>query len=203
MNNKRNINLVVEDILSEVVLKKIITDDFIIGPSYGKKGKDYIKNKLSGFNNAAKHSIWLVLVDLDNETCPPDLIKQWMSNITKDVNLIFRVAVKEVETWLLADRTNFSKYLGISKDRIRPDVESIQNPKEFIIELAKKSKKRNIKEDIIPDKNTSVKIGKNYNNCLTDFVVNKWDMSEARKISKSLDKTIKAITKKNWQGNGR
>jgi len=192
MSNGRYMYIVVEDILSEVALRKIIYPKFSVAACYGKKGNGYIKKGLKGFNDASKHSMWLVLTDLDNELCPLKLISKWLASINKNPNLIFRIAVKEIETWLLADKINFARYLSVSNAQIPENVESIQNPKEFIVELAKKSRKRSIREDIVPI-GSFTKIGRNYNNCLIDFVGNSWDLDAARIRSRSLDKLVRNI----------
>src|SRR5208283_2996534 len=108
------INLVVEDILSESILRNILghfENNFIIGTCYGQTGKGYIKKNINGFNNAAKGIPYLVLTDLDREECPPSLFQEWF-NSQKHPNLIFRVAVKEVESWLLAHKEAMAKFLS-------------------------------------------------------------------------------------------
>ncbi|HXF47064.1 MAG TPA: hypothetical protein VNK91_13190, partial [Burkholderiaceae bacterium] len=35
------------------------------GPVYGRQGKAHLRQKIGGYNRAANHTPWLVLVDLD------------------------------------------------------------------------------------------------------------------------------------------
>ena len=96
------INIAVEDILSEVVIRKIIITarpSFDISSCYGKQGYDYLKQKIRGFNNASKGIPFVVLTDLESE-CAPNQIREWLPE-TKHPNFLFRIAVKEVESWLL------------------------------------------------------------------------------------------------------
>jgi len=47
-----------------------------------------------------------------------------------------------VEAWLLADREGFAQFLGIRCNDVAANPEAVSNPKQKVIELARKSKKR-------------------------------------------------------------
>lgn len=189
------INLAVEDDLSEAVLKEILRQSqrpFSIGDCLKRRGYGYLKKIIPGINHAAKGSPYLVLTDLDTNECPLALITQWLSQ-PKHPNLIFRVAVKEVEAWLLADRQAFSQFLTISVDLIPDDLDSVSDPKQLLIELTKKSKKRYLRDAIIPAKNSTAKIGKDYNGQLIQFVNQHWQAELAKAHSRSLERAVNAI----------
>ncbi|OQY28497.1 MAG: hypothetical protein B6244_07030 [Candidatus Cloacimonetes bacterium 4572_55] len=194
MHEKR-INLVVEDRLQEEALKKIlgsILPKYHIPRVFCKNGRGYIKKKLESFNQASSITPYLVLTDLDRNPCAPDLIKKWVTDFALHPNLIFRVAVREVETWLLADRKNFANFLGVSKDKILREIESEKFPKQLIVRLAKKSKKRLIREKIVP-RCKYVKVGPEYNSALVEFILTKWDYKVAAEASNSLSKLILSL----------
>ena len=65
------------------------------------------------FNHGAKGTPFILLTDLDKNECAPMLIQEWLTDPLHP-NLIFRVAVHEVEAWILADREAFAPFLGIS-----------------------------------------------------------------------------------------
>ncbi|MFA6471158.1 MAG: hypothetical protein WCU00_03870 [Candidatus Latescibacterota bacterium] len=158
----------------------------------GEKGKTYIDIKLRDFNNTARTMPFFILRDLDTDTCAPQLIRTLFS-FPKYQNLLFRVAVKEVEAWLLADKSGFSSYLGISANRIDSHVEAIFNPKEYLINLVRNSRKRELIYDIVPMRGSTAKQGRNYNNRLIDFVNNLWNIQKAMENSDSLRKAFLAI----------
>lgn len=181
------VNLVVEDILSEAVLRRILTDLKVpVATCYGLQGNNYIRQRIRAFNAAAQYAPYIILTDLDNNPCPPQLVSNWMQGITPSVDFIFRVAVKEVESWILADRVNFAGYLGVSLVRIPLSTETLVNPKEFIVELATHARKREIREAIAPQAGSFGKRGKDYNGALIRFVQRSWDYSAASQRSKSL-----------------
>jgi hypothetical protein len=132
------ITLAVEDELSEHVLRTILKQvkrDYIVGTVYGKKGADYLRQKIRAFNTAAKGSAFLVLTDLDAHHCAPALIEEWFHCRLdqypqhRHSNLVFRVAVREIESWVMADRDRFADFLGISKAFIPDQTDSVDDAK--------------------------------------------------------------------------
>ncbi len=111
-----------------------------------------------------------MLTDLDKKECPLALLQEWLSS-PKHPNLIFRVAIIEVEAWLLAHREAFAEFLGISVHLIPDDLDTVADPKQFLIGLANRSRKRILREAIVPSGNSTSKIGKDYNGQLirSDF----------------------------------
>jgi hypothetical protein len=103
------------------------------------------------------------------------------------------VAVQEVESWVLADRDRFAKFLGIRKTLVPVDVDAIDEPKECLVNLATKSRKRELREDIVPIEGSTAKQGPDYNGCLISFVEEFWNPYEAMHNSPSLERTIKAV----------
>jgi len=191
----KHVNLVVEDLLSEAVLRRLLRDlNVSIATCYGLQGNNYIRQRLRAFYKASQYMPYVILTDLDNNPCPPQLISNWGQGLNPSGAFIFRVAVKEVESWLLADRTNFAAYLGISPARIPNDVEGITNTKEFLINLAKGARKKQMREDIAPLAGSFGKRGKDYNGALIRFVRQHWDYNTALTCSQSLNGTVKAIS---------
>ena len=183
-----------EDQLSEVTMLKMLSvfgDKYHIGTSYNARGFGYIRNNIKGFNEASVATSFFILTDLDKYECPSLLKREWLSK-PQHPNLIFRVAVREVESWLLADREGFADYTGISivNVPIIPDLET--DPKRTLINLVRKSRKRSIKTDIIP-LNDKAKIGPDYNGRLTEYVQDYWDINRARLSSRSLDRAINQL----------
>ncbi|MBS0017641.1 MAG: hypothetical protein KFF72_15055 [Arthrospira sp. SH-MAG29] len=190
------INLACEDILSEAVLKKMIQHSqrpFLIGHCFHKNGYGYLKKNLCGFNNAAKGMAYLVLTDLDKSECPLAIINEWLKSQPKHPNLLFRVAVKEVESWLLADREGFAKFLGISPNLITTDVDDLDDPKQYLINLCRRCRKKALKDAIVPPAESTAKVGKDYNNPLIKFVQESWAIEGAKVNSPSLRRAMDVI----------
>jgi hypothetical protein len=188
------INLVYEDDLSEAVMFKLINhfgDKYIVHNTYSGHGFGYLKSNIKGFNQASVVSPFFMLTDLDNYTCPPSLIKDWI-NFPLKSNFIFRIAVREVEAWLLADIEGLSEYFKVSATNFPVRPESEIDPKNTLIHLARRSRIRRIREDLVPI-NENAAIGPNYNGCLMEFVFNNWNIETALTRSKSLLKAFKIL----------
>jgi hypothetical protein len=195
------LNLAFEDQVSEFVMTKMseYAQKFIIGYSYSEGGFGYIKRNIRGWNSAAKGCPFFILTNLDNTECPSLLINKWL-NEAPHQNLIFRIAVREVEAWLLADIEGFSSFTGVPAVNFHEEVEKLNNPKEELIRIARRSRKRNIKDDIVP-RDDFAKIGPNYNERLCEFVISYWDIERARKRSQSLNKAVSKLINFEWHNN--
>ena len=146
------IHLVVEDELSETVLRAILRQSgrpFAVGAAYRRGGFGYLRANVKGFNHGAKGTPYFLLTDLDKNECAPTLIREWLT-VPLHPNLIFRVAVHEVEAWVLADREAFAYFLGIPTRNIPSEVDSIQDPKGELVSLARTSPKRDLRNSLVP-----------------------------------------------------
>ena len=155
-------------------------------------GKGKIKKQIKAYNNAAQYGHYFIIADLDNEyECAPLLINEWLPAVRSD-QLMFRVAVHEIESWLLADKENFADFFSISNKLIPLNPDEEMDPKRTVITLAKRSRKREIRESIIPIDDYAI-IGPEYNTKLQGFVQDYWTINTARRNSPSLDKAIKSL----------
>lgn len=187
------INLVVEDEVQRNILLKIIDAQrfpFEVSAVYGLKGNAYIKRRLSSFNDASKFTPYLVLTDSDAYDCPKTILDEWI-NFDVNPNFIFRIAVREAEAWLMADRENFAQFLGVSRALIPPDPERISKPKETLLNLVLRSKRKRIREEML-HLGKAVR-GAGYNNVLSEFILNSWDEKKASESSESLARLLRRL----------
>ena len=136
---------VYEDLLTASVIKRLVNefnDKITITQEINAHGFGKIKRDILKYNNAAKNKPFLIITDLDKKECAVSLIEDWFNNTEKEPELIFRVAVKEIDAWILADKKGIAKTLNISPDIIPSEPEKIDNPKELLMQLAKKIKKQ-------------------------------------------------------------
>jgi len=186
-----------DEITHQVMLKiyELFQGNFTEFRAIHCHGKGKIKRQINAYNNAAQHGHYFVIVDLDNDyECAPSLIQDWLPLNKQISNFLFRIAVHEIESWLLADRDNFAVYFSISRELIPLKPDNQTDPKHTIISLAKRSRKKVIREDIVPIDDYA-SIGPGYNIQFQYFIENIWDIDSARKNSPSLDKTIKSLEK--------
>jgi len=188
------LTLVYEDDLSESVMIRILKnfpEKYEIAGNYSGNGFGYLKTNIKGFNQASVVNPHFLLTDLDNYECPMELRNDWF-HFELSPNFIFRIAVREVESWLLADRDGLSRFLNVSLVNFPTNPDNEPDPKNTLIQLAKRSKKRTIREDIVPI-NQNAKIGPNYNGCLSEFVFNSWDIENGVLHSESLKRAYEKL----------
>jgi hypothetical protein len=188
------VNLATEDELSELILYRVLAQvkRYAIG-AYRRGGFGYLRRTILGWNKAARGVPFVVLTDLDKVECPALLIADW-HKVQQHPNLLFRIAVREVESWLLADPANLSEFLNIRTPLVLANSDEIADPKAAIVNLARKSRSIAIRESIVPRRGSTAKQGRDYNGCLGSFVRDHWDLSVANNNSPSLDRMVSRLT---------
>jgi hypothetical protein len=104
--------------------------------------------------------------------------------------MVFRVAVREVEAWLLADRPGIANLIGAHVNQVPARPEQLDDPKQHLLQLAKRYARGHLKNDLIRMDGTNIKQGVGYNNVLSEFVLDKWSLDTARQNANSLERTI-------------
>jgi hypothetical protein len=196
------ITLVYEDILSYEVLFQLIDHlkpKFQIADKLLGNGFGYIKRLIKGFNHAAKVHPYLILTDLDHNECPVRLLTSWLPE-PKHPNLIFRVAIREVESWILADRLGFAEFLGLPQARIPARPELLKDPKKTLVALAARSPKKGLRRDLCPRPGSTAHVGRYFNPRLVAFVRSKWCLERACRRSPSLARALRCLREFQFHG---
>ena len=178
-----------EDELSETVARKLVEDagGEDIRP-LRKGGNGYLRRSIGRFAELAARFPVLLLADLDEKRCAPALIADWAAAGAPS-RLLFRVVVREIEAWLLADREEIAEFLGISAAKIELNTETIGDPKRRLLDLAGKGR-RDIRRDILPKSGSKSVQGFGYNPRLCEFVRKCWSSERAAPRNDSLARTI-------------
>jgi hypothetical protein len=183
----------VEGDLDEAVLHRLIKEAGAdLKSPYGKKGKQHLKQRLTGYNSAAHHSPWVVLMDLDHDAdCAPPLKVECLPDPAR--YMCFRIAVRAIETWLLADRQSIARFLSVAVSQVPSSPEILDNPKHSMVELARHSRRREIRESMVPRPGSGRKVGSLYNSQLIEFTQTRWKPNVAAQKSDSLSRCRKRI----------
>ncbi len=189
------VNMLVEGLLDEAVAIRLIEyTRHVPGVCYGKRGYGYVKEKILGFNQTAHSVCYLALADfMDTKlNCPSEVISQWLPH--RHPNMIFRLVVRELESWLLADHDNLAAFLHINSILVPDDPESIADPKRTIVNLARRSRSSAIRSALVPEDNSTAQVGKLYQSLMADFIQTHWNPSQARQRSPSLARCISRLS---------
>lgn len=153
------------------------------GPDYSGRqksasGKHRLDKKFAAYNAAAVHEPFLVLRDLDHDAeCAPLLLaarKQEASAF-----MCFRVAVRSLEAWLLADATAMAEWLEVDEAHVPKAPEELVKPKDALLALARRSRSRDMRADLLPDPKSGRQTGPLYAARLQEFIVDTWDVRRA------------------------
>ena len=201
-----NVILVVEDRLSDAVSTKILQHfDIEIVRRVIYEGNSYLQRKAQGYNKAAHQVCGIfMLTDLDSpKACPPTLIRSWVKG---RLNRWFflRIAVVEIESWIMADRQAVAEFLAIPVNRIPRNTDEIDSPKEFFVSLARRSKNTRLREALVAaQSDKSAKTGNEYNPRLIQFVREHWNLGRATAVSPSLKRTLDRLNESKYAGTNR
>ena len=197
MTDVRSLALLVEGNLDEAVGRRLAQAfGFEVSVVYGKRGCDYIKSKISGFNDSAISTPILTLVDLmdTGEPCPPEVIRRWIRGSQRPA-MIFRVVVREIESWLLADPQNLAEFLNVPRDKVPDRPEDLPDPKRAVIQLARRSRRMATRRLLVPNPSGTAREGPGYTSAMCRFARKFWDPEIARGNAPSLASCIAAISR--------
>lgn len=186
-----SVALATEDELSEAVGIRLLAEieqPLEVSLFLRKGGSGYLRSKMDNWCQLAIQQPVILLTDLDDKQCPSILIDDWFGRKARPANLLFRVAVREIESWLLADHEAM-KFLLSNRGKLPNDPDTLQNPKQRLLQLAKLAK-REVRLDLLSDEGAIASQGIGYNARLGDMVRNEWSPKRAAVRSSSLRRTI-------------
>jgi hypothetical protein len=165
------------------------------GPIYGKSGKHALVRSLTAYNNAARFAPWLVLIDLDHDAdCAPPYRNGLLA--APSARMCLRVAVREVESWLLADRERMADLLDVNPKWLPGEPDAVDDPKQTIVKLARRSRDRAIRRDLVPREGSGRSEGPAYASRLIEFASDDrhgWRPATATRSSDSLSRCLRAL----------
>lgn len=172
-----------------------------IGVRLRQIGNGYLRARIRNFNEIARYDPVLVLTDLDTAICPATLQKVWLSRLPHpSPSLLLHVAVREIESWLLADHDAVVALLGKSvRPRLAEQPDVLADPKAFLLKLARHAP-RAVRQDLLPEPGAIASKGLGYNERLCELVRTSWLPRRAAARSPSLHRTLGRIQELISQG---
>lgn len=186
------ITIATEDELSEVVACRLVDeflDKYRVNQKLGKTGNGYLKANCIKFNNMARRTAVFMITDLDRIESIQLLKESWFGKKELHENLIFRVAVREIESWLIADGIAMKKLLSNGANNLERSPDNLRYPKNYLLRRALRAPK-SIKADLVVKKQNNLLQAIQYNNRLCQFVKESWCPNRAAENSNSLSRAI-------------
>ncbi len=182
------IAIATEDPLSEAIALRLIADiptPHVVQHKLGKTGNGYLRSKMGSWYQMAQHQVMLVLTDLDRANCLVEFRDQWL-DAAPPPNLLLRIAVREVESWVLADHIAMRALIG-AKGVLPAAPDELADPKKSLLKLAKSAPKP-VREDLLKTIDGNLAQGLGYNARLTAWVNSEWSPQRAAERSPSLSR---------------
>lgn len=148
-------------------------------------GFGQIRMNMGKYLQLAVRQAVVIFTDLDNHPCAPALRANWLNGQSLMGLISFRVAVREIESWLLADATNLANFLGVKERALPSDPDTLDDPKAQLLSLASKGRK-DIRYEIVQKTELGLKQATGYNETLSTFTHSSWNIDAACHRSNSL-----------------
>ena len=185
-----DVALASEDALSEAIGLRLLAELPVSvrpAPLLRKDGFGYLRSRMENWRQLAQRQFVLILTDLDHVTCPAELRAAWLGSAPPPSKLMLRIAVREVEAWLLADHEAVRRLIG-TKGILPPDPDLLPDPKQYLLRIAKLAT-RQVRDDLVKEIGAVTSQGIGYNNRLTNWVRSDWSPERAADRSPSLRRT--------------
>ncbi len=179
--------LATEDAVSETIGQRLLAElgpEMQPGALLRKNGFGYLRSRMKSWCQMAGHQGVVILTDLDQAVCPSALQDDWFAASPRPANLLLRVAVRESESWLLADHQAMRKLLG-PRGVLPENPDQLPDPKQYLLRLATAAS-RDVRLDLVKAAGQICSQGIGYNARLTDLVRTDWSPERAAQRSPSL-----------------
>ncbi len=187
------IALATEDELSERIGERLLDDvGLAVELRLRRNGFGYLRSNINKLADLSKRQPVVLLTDLDQAPCPSELLRKWLGKRGKPEDLVFRVVVRQIEAWLLADRESLAELLGSTARRLPIHPELLPNSKQALLNLAKRAP-RSIRDELIAAKGAIATQGLGYNSLLCEFAISKWSPARAELSAPSLERARRAL----------
>ena len=147
MANGTPINLVVEDELGEQMIRVLLCPKrtlFSNRSGLWKAWKRLLKKDIAGVSTTRQRAYRILFSPISMpEPCATFLIEDWFNcpiaeypKRRRNGNLLFRIAVHEVESWIMADRSPSPNFLAFRFIKFQLQTDDIPDPKKFLIRFS-------------------------------------------------------------------
>lgn len=152
-------------------------------------GIDRFWELLDKYNKAAEQcGLVFALADHDGVDCVGPKLAAKLRSRHRD--LILRLSVAELESWLMADHESLGEYLRVSPSKFPEEPDKVKDPKRTLVDLAAKSSKPAIRAGMAPKAGHSTNRGPEYTLIMEQFVRQYWMPFRAAERSPSLKRAI-------------
>jgi hypothetical protein len=169
------VELAVEGIVDEAVARAMLRQcGHEIGTIRGRRGKGWIDKNAVALR-AASDTI-LIIRDLDHDADCAAKLKRAL-RATDRQGFLFRIAVRKIESWILADSAGLAAFLRVPEAAIPLNADELSDPKAVLFGLG--SKPHGARKTIM------FRDEGDYTSRIIEFVSNRWSAERASESRRS------------------
>lgn len=176
-------------------LRKVCQHEILLAAGHPvvTHGFGKLKAKAMRLRDASKSGVkCFFLTDLDQHETPNGLGRDWfgiqcLSELPP--HFIFRISIREIESWIMADREAFASFLSIQASCLPENPDLLPDPKQFLFNLIRKKCRQRKYIDMLPV--SGQRVGVSYNSMLVEFVDTMWSLARAMEHSPSLNRSVR------------
>lgn len=185
----RSVWLATEDEASEAVGLRLLADHgdrLTVNQPLRRNGSGYLRSRLDSFcQMAMRGQILVLLTDLDRVACPVALRHSWFGQRSVPDGLLFRVVIRSIEAWIMADSSGLAAFLQVNEARLPSSPETLTEPKLELLALASRAP-RDIRRDMVEQRQGRNCQASGYNARLVEFISSGWSPERAAANAPSL-----------------
>lgn len=161
-----------------------------MGDGTARRGKHNLDARIGNYAKAARIGTPIaILRDLDDDApCAGDLVRKLAREWPR--LLFFRIAIVELEAWLVAERDAFAKHIGVSAGHLPREPEKAGRIRPTILCAATHSKIRDVRDGFPPAEGSGLAFGPEYVPYLTRFIRDIWSPTRAAGNAPSLARAL-------------
>jgi len=149
---------------------------------------------MKNWKQMAQHFHLLILTDLDQHNCPLALVENWLGEDFRCPDgMLLRIAVRQIESWALADHEAMRKLIG-RRGRLPRAPDDLPDSKLSLLRLAASAPKA-VREELLAKEGAVARQGLGYNRRMVSWVTEVWNPARAASRSESLARAREAIRK--------
>ena len=158
------------------------------------EGKHKLDLRILALNRSGTHLNWLILRDLDHDApCASRLIRRLLKEGARSPRIAVRVAVRAMESWMLADSEGFAREFAVPRREVPRDPDNLVDPKQSLVNCCRRSRKSEIRATMVPQVSSGRQVGTEYTQRISTFATRLWSPERASERSPSLQRTIKTL----------
>ena len=95
----------------------------------------------------------------------------------------------------MADKQTLASFLRVKADDVPLEPEKLKHPKDAMVNLARGSRRKNVRSDIVPRMNSGRRVGPAYASQLVEYVQERWRPEVAAEHAESLRRAVNCLQK--------